>query len=247
MGCFEVLREEWVCCQAWRTCRRVLEQVASAVTESTTSEKCGNATNAPVSADELSCDALGPPGKVLRKRRRQRPTTKAHALDERSVSCADRPMVLRRYEQRSHSMSRPTTRALVVAVDFGGALVDRGASPGPARTRRRSPWCWRSRPVREACAARPTCIGPASTFACGSYGRPSAARLQQVSQVLTARKLEIVALIGSGCTAKDIARRLFASEGTRKVHLHNVFSKLHVRTRSPLAQYSREHGLAAAP
>jgi DNA-binding NarL/FixJ family response regulator len=67
--------------------------------------------------------------------------------------------------------------------------------------------------------------------------------LQQVGQLLTTRELEIVALVGSGCTAKDIANRLFVSEGTIKVHLHNVFSKLRIRTRAQLAHYAREHGL----
>jgi len=71
--------------------------------------------------------------------------------------------------------------------------------------------------------------------------------LQEVGQVLTARQVEIVGWVGSGCSTKEIAKRLFVSEGTIKVHLHNVFSKLGVRNRTQLAQYAREHGLVGDP
>ena len=44
---------------------------------------------------------------------------------------------------------------------------------------------------------------------------------------LTSRELEIVRTLASGgLSNKDVGRRLNLSEGTVKVHLHNIYSKL---------------------
>jgi DNA-binding NarL/FixJ family response regulator len=74
-----------------------------------------------------------------------------------------------------------------------------------------------------------------------------AARLagfEQATRQLTQRELQIVRMVGGGLTNKDIAARLSLAEGTIKVHLHNAFDKLQVRTRQALAEYAREKGLA---
>ena len=53
---------------------------------------------------------------------------------------------------------------------------------------------------------------------------------------LTNREREIVLLLASGgLSNKDVGRRLNISEGTVKVHLHNIYSKLGVRNRTALA------------
>ena len=46
------------------------------------------------------------------------------------------------------------------------------------------------------------------------------------SFVLTARQQEIVALICRGLSNKEIARELRLSEGTAKMHVHNILRKL---------------------
>jgi DNA-binding NarL/FixJ family response regulator len=51
---------------------------------------------------------------------------------------------------------------------------------------------------------------------------------------LTAREQEIVLLAARGLSNKAIASELNLSGGTVKVHMHNIFRKLSVRTRYAL-------------
>jgi two-component system nitrate/nitrite response regulator NarL len=52
---------------------------------------------------------------------------------------------------------------------------------------------------------------------------------------LTSRERQIIlALLTSGLSNKGIARQLNLSEGTVKVHLHKIFAKLGVRSRTAL-------------
>jgi two-component system nitrate/nitrite response regulator NarL len=48
----------------------------------------------------------------------------------------------------------------------------------------------------------------------------------QLARVLTAREYEIAGLVAQGLSNKHIARRLTISEGTVKIHLHNMYEKL---------------------
>jgi two-component system NarL family response regulator len=54
-------------------------------------------------------------------------------------------------------------------------------------------------------------------------------------QVLTARELEILALIARGLSNKDVARVLVANEFTVKAHVRNILAKLGVETRTEAA------------
>jgi LuxR family maltose regulon positive regulatory protein len=49
---------------------------------------------------------------------------------------------------------------------------------------------------------------------------------------LTKRELQILRMIESGMSNRQLAQTLFVSEGTVKWHLHNLYSKLSVRSRS---------------
>jgi DNA-binding NarL/FixJ family response regulator len=51
---------------------------------------------------------------------------------------------------------------------------------------------------------------------------------------LTAREREIAVLTVRGLQNKAIASELRLSEGTVKIHLHNIFRKLGVKSRSAL-------------
>ncbi|MFL5084896.1 MAG: response regulator transcription factor [Xanthobacteraceae bacterium] len=51
---------------------------------------------------------------------------------------------------------------------------------------------------------------------------------------LTARQREIVMLAANGLSNKEIARRLGLSEGTVKLHLHNIYTQLGIRNRTAL-------------
>jgi two-component system nitrate/nitrite response regulator NarL len=51
---------------------------------------------------------------------------------------------------------------------------------------------------------------------------------------LTSQEQEVVLALAEGLSNKDIGRRLSLSEGTVKVHLHNLYSKLGVKNRTAL-------------
>jgi DNA-binding CsgD family transcriptional regulator len=52
------------------------------------------------------------------------------------------------------------------------------------------------------------------------------------SELLTPRELEVLGLIARGMRNSDIARALFISQSTAKVHVRHVLEKLGVRTRA---------------
>ena len=66
---------------------------------------------------------------------------------------------------------------------------------------------------------------------------------------LSAREMEILALLAEGCPNKEIASRLFISSATVRTHLMHIYEKLHVRCRTEAAaKYLRSNpGTAAKP
>ncbi|ODT88222.1 response regulator transcription factor [Phenylobacterium sp. SCN 70-31] len=60
---------------------------------------------------------------------------------------------------------------------------------------------------------------------------------------LTPRETEVVRLVAQGRRNKEIARDLGISEGTVKMHLHNLYEKLSVTSRTELAILARERNL----
>lgn len=52
---------------------------------------------------------------------------------------------------------------------------------------------------------------------------------------LTSRERELAILVAEGLSNKEIARKVGITEGTVKIHLHNVFQKLRVNNRAALA------------
>lgn len=66
---------------------------------------------------------------------------------------------------------------------------------------------------------------------------------REVAALLTPREVEIVRLVGRGLRNAEIAERLCISEGTVKSHLHKIFPKTGVATRSALARFALEKGL----
>lgn len=58
------------------------------------------------------------------------------------------------------------------------------------------------------------------------------------TSILTNREKEVVALTGEGYRNKEIAQRLNIGEPTVKTHLHNIFQKLNIKTRSELITYA---------
>jgi DNA-binding NarL/FixJ family response regulator len=69
------------------------------------------------------------------------------------------------------------------------------------------------------------------------------AGLREVTAVLTPREIEIVRLVAGGLRNQGIADQLHISEGTVKVHLHNIYEKLGIDGRVALTRYARDKGL----
>ena len=76
---------------------------------------------------------------------------------------------------------------------------------------------------------------PASAFA------PN--RDQQQSLGITARELEILALVARGLSNREIATHLFVSENTVKTHCSHAFDKLGAARRTQAVQRGKELGL----
>ena len=63
------------------------------------------------------------------------------------------------------------------------------------------------------------------------------------SRVLTRREFGVMELAVKGFSNKQVARELGISEGTVKVHLHQIYDKLRLQGRMRLLQYSQKAGL----
>jgi len=66
---------------------------------------------------------------------------------------------------------------------------------------------------------------------------------KEMARDLTPREIELVRLAASGLRNREMSRRLEISEGTVKMHLHNVYRKLKIDNRVELANYARQKGL----
>lgn len=67
--------------------------------------------------------------------------------------------------------------------------------------------------------------------------------LRDVMHLLTPRELEIVRLVAQGLRNRRIADTLSISEGTVKLHLHHIYTKLLIESRLALTLYARDKGL----
>lgn len=60
---------------------------------------------------------------------------------------------------------------------------------------------------------------------------------------LTAREVEVLRLLATGATNREISRSLFVTEATVKSHLNHIFTKLGVDSRSRAVAHAQETGL----
>ena len=90
---------------------------------------------------------------------------------------------------------------------------------------------WLGRSLRRRKPSEPSAVQPSGPFA------PDAARLAQLG--LTPRELEILGLIASGLSNREIGEKLFVSENTVKTHASRLFDKLGARRRTQAVQMGK--------
>ena len=130
--------------------------------------------------------------------------------------------------------------------------------PGSARAYRCG---WGSASAMSACSPRHASCWEMSRFAAAwEEGRriPLDAALELVAPArkdvgsdaaedLTARELEVLALVADGLTDAEVAERLVVSIRTVHAHLRSIYRKIDVRSRSAATRYALEHGLVSSP
>ena len=68
-------------------------------------------------------------------------------------------------------------------------------------------------------------------------------RVPESPEKLTERETDVLRLVAQGLANKEIARKLDIGEKTVKTHVSNIFSKLHVVSRTQAALYAASIGL----
>ena len=69
------------------------------------------------------------------------------------------------------------------------------------------------------------------------------AGMRRLSTILTARETEVMRAVATGLSNQQIAEKLIVSEGTIKIHVHNIYKKLGINNRVDLTLYAQKRGL----
>jgi ATP/maltotriose-dependent transcriptional regulator MalT len=67
--------------------------------------------------------------------------------------------------------------------------------------------------------------------------------VEPLAETLSGREHEVLALLASGMTNREIAQELYVAEGTVKAHVANIYRKLRVRNRAEMQNRARALGL----
>lgn len=66
---------------------------------------------------------------------------------------------------------------------------------------------------------------------------------RRLATILTERETEVMCLVAQGLSNRKIAERLILSEGTVKIHVHNIYGKLGINNRVDLTLYAQKKGV----
>jgi DNA-binding NarL/FixJ family response regulator len=69
----------------------------------------------------------------------------------------------------------------------------------------------------------------------GFRRRPKPSLDRRLARSLTNRRRQVAALVCRGLSNRAIAQKLHLTEGTVKVHLHGIYEKLNIHSRTKLA------------
>ena len=95
--------------------------------------------------------------------------------------------------------------------------------------------------IRETVAVKEVPVAVKAPLPAQAAFAPNTARQQTLG--ITARELEILALIARGFSNREIATQLFVSENTVKTHCARTFDKLGAARRTQAVQRGKELGL----
>lgn len=77
--------------------------------------------------------------------------------------------------------------------------------------------------------------------------QPSTKTAPSIEADITPRERDVLRLIGTGATNREIAQQLFISEGTVRTHITNLFNRLNLKNRSQLAIYANTVSWQTSP
>ena len=69
------------------------------------------------------------------------------------------------------------------------------------------------------------------------------AGMRRLATILTPRETEVMRCVASGSSNQQISEELIVSEGTVKIHVHNIYRKLGINNRVDLTLYAQKRGL----
>lgn len=86
-------------------------------------------------------------------------------------------------------------------------------------------------------------LGDETTAQVQAPAPAAAAELRGPNGVLTQREVEVVRLLGQGCSNRQIAAALVVTVGTAGVHVEHILRKLDLQSRHQVAEWARARGL----
>jgi DNA-binding NarL/FixJ family response regulator len=69
------------------------------------------------------------------------------------------------------------------------------------------------------------------------------AGMRRLATILTSRETEVMQCVAGGLSNQQIAEKLIVSEGTVKIHVHNIYRKLGINNRVDLTLYAQKRGV----
>jgi DNA-binding NarL/FixJ family response regulator len=106
-----------------------------------------------------------------------------------------------------------------------------------------SAYILKSAPLSQLLAAIDHSVKSPQSFT--AHGLAVALASKEQTFGLTSREFDVLALLPSGATTKEIAESLFLSPATIKTHLASIFRKLEVTNRTAAVGKARKHNLVS--